>query len=505
MAPSSPPAVVITGLSKSFLSTRALDGVDLTIGRGEIHALVGENGAGKSTLIKILAGLVQPDAGDIRIHGKRVEPHPDTVPIAFVHQDIGLVDDLSIGENVALITGYPRSWGMIAWKDVWAQTQQTYAAMGVEPPDPRAPVGTLSAASKAVLGIVRALSRKVDIVVLDEPTASLPGPDAQHLFEILKRLKASGTSILYVSHRLNELFGLVDHVTVFRDGRHVSSRAIGELTPDDIVRDMLGRDLELHMDVPSTGSVGKPLLEVTDLCVADQGPLSFAIAAGEILGLIGLRGAGYEAVGRAIFGLTRQSAGTVRLAGLEVEPGLSISDRIARGIALLAGDRLRESALTGMSLRENLFPNPPSDHGRLFTPIDRQREARETQGILDRFDVRPRNGAALIDWLSGGNQQKIFVGRWLATGAKVYIMEEPTAGVDIGAKGVIHRILKGLAAEGAAILVVSSDFEEVASLCERALIIGRGAITGELAGASLTLDGLIARSSLSAPALEQVH
>jgi ribose transport system ATP-binding protein len=331
----------------------------------------------------------------------------------------------------------------------------------------------LSAASKAVLGIVRALSRKVDIVVLDEPTASLPGPDAQHLFEILKRLKASGTSILYVSHRLNELFGLVDSVTVFRDGRHVSSHAIGALAPDDIVRDMLGRELELHDHVPSTVALGKPLLEVTDLCVGDQGPLSFAIAAGEILGLIGLRGAGYEAVGRAIFGLTRQSAGMVRLAGVEVEPSLSISDRIARGIALLAGDRLRESALTGMSLRENLFPNPP--------------------------------GAALIDWLSGGNQQKIFVGRWLATGAIVYIMEEPTAGVDIGAKGVIHRILKGLAAEGAAILVVSSDFEEIASLCERALIIGRGAITGELAGASLTLDGLIARSSLSAPALEQVH
>ena len=269
---------------------------------------------------------------------------------------------------------------------------------------------------------------------------------------------------------------------------------------------MLGRELELHDHTASAAALGKPLLEVTDLCVGDQGPMSFSIAAGEILGLIGLRGAGYEAVGRAIFGLTRQSAGTVRLAGVEVEPGLSISDRIARGIALLAGDRLRESALTGMSLRENLFPNPPSDRGRLWRkPSTGSMRPGRRAAILDRFDVRPRNGAALIDWLSGGNQQKIFVGRWLATGAKVYIMEEPTAGVDIGAKGVIHRILKGLAAEGAAILVVSSDFEEVASLCERALIIGRGAITGELAGASLTLDGLIARSSLSAPALEQVH
>lgn len=505
MAPIALPAVVITGLSKSFLNTRALDRVDLTIGRGEIHALVGENGAGKSTLIKILAGLTLPDAGEIRIHGKLVQPHPDTVPIAFVHQDIGLVDDLSIAENVALITGYPRHWGMISWKAVWAQTQETYAAMGVEPPDPRALVGTLSAANKAVLGIVRALSRKVDIVVLDEPTASLPGPDAQHLFEILRRLKATGTSILYVSHRLNELFGLVDNVTVFRDGRHVSSRAIGEVTPDDIVRDMLGRDIEMHKTIASSVATGKPLLDVVDLCVGDQGPLSFSIAAGEIVGLIGLRGAGYEAVGRAIFGASRQTSGTVRVAGVEVEPGLSISDRIACGIALLAGDRLRESSLTGMSLRENLFPNPSGHASGVFTPVDRDRETKQTKAILDRFDVRPRNGAALIDWLSGGNQQKIFVGRWLVTGAKVYIMEEPTAGVDIGAKGVIHQILKGIAAEGAAILVVSSDFEEVAALCERALIVGRGAITAELAGASLTLDGLIARSSLSAPALEQVH
>jgi ribose transport system ATP-binding protein len=376
--------------------------------------------------------------------------------------------------------------------------------MGVEPPDPRALVGTLSAASKAVLGIVRALSRKASIVVLDEPTASLPGPDARHLFDILKRLRASGTSILYVSHRLNELFGLADSVTVFRDGRHVRTSPIAALTADDIIRDMLGRDLEIDHSVGIGAKSRPPILDVVDLCTGDQGPLSFSVGAGEVLGLVGLRGAGHEAIGRTIFGARRQSGGTIRLGDAVIAPEVSIAGRIAGGIALLAGDRLRESAIGGMNLRENLYPNAANVGGRLFRPIRHEREAAEAARVLDRFDVRPRDGSALIDWLSGGNQQKVFVGRWLATGARLFIMEEPTAGVDIGAKGVIHRMLRDIAAEGAGILVVSSDFEEVASLCDRALVIARGTVAAELAGAALTLDGLIARSSTGSEAAHPV-
>jgi ribose transport system ATP-binding protein len=500
-----PPAVSIRGLTKRFLSTLALDHVDLTIGRGEIHALVGENGAGKSTLIKTLAGLYQPDEGEIRIDGKLVQPDVEAVPVSFVHQDLGLVDDLSIGENVALVAGFPRTCGFISWKRVWTQAQDIYLAMGVDAPDPRALVGTLSAASKAVLGIARALSQETRIVVLDEPTASLPGPDAQHLFDILKRLRASGTSILYVSHRLNELFGLADNVTIFRDGRHVRSSSIEALTPDAIVRDMLGHGLELHHNSATEARREPALLDISDLCTGDQGPMSFSVAPGEVVGLVGLRGAGHEAIGRTIFGARRQSAGTVRLGGEEIAADLSIADRIAKGIALLSGDRLQESAIGGMTVRENLFPNAAKLAGGLCKPIRLDREADRVVSLLDRFDVRPRSESALIDWLSGGNQQKVFVGRWLATGARLYIMEEPTAGVDIGAKGMIHRILRDIAAEGAAVLVVSSDFEEVASLCDRALVIARGAIAAELSGTSLTLDGLIARSALGAESARQVH
>lgn len=505
MAADPTPAISISGLTKRFLSTLALDHVDLTIGRGEIHALVGENGAGKSTLIKTLAGIYQPDEGEIRIDGRLVQPWVEAVPISFVHQDLGLVDDLSIGENVALVAGFPRTCGFISWNRVWTQAQEIYVAMGVDAPDPRAPVGTLSAASKAVLGIVRALSRQASIVVLDEPTASLPGPDAQHLFDVLKRLRASGTSILYVSHRLNELFGFVDKVTIFRDGRHVRTNSITTLTPDAIVRDMLGHDLELHHNSAPSARQHAALLDVSDLCTGDQGPLSFSVAAGEVVGLVGLRGAGHEMIGRSIFGAQRQTAGTVRLDGEEIAPDLSIADRIAKGIALLSGDRLQESAIGGMNLRENLFPNIAKFAGGLFSPIPLDREASRVRSVLDQFDVRPRDDAAVIDWLSGGNQQKVFVGRWLQTGARLYIMEEPTAGVDIGAKGMIHRILRDIAAEGAAVLVVSSDFEEVASLCDRALVVARGTIAAELFGPSLTLDSLITRSALGAASALQVQ
>ena len=503
MTASPPPAVAIRGLTKRFLGTLALDHVDLTIERGEIHALVGENGAGKSTLIKILAGVYQADEGEILIDGVVRQAHADSVPISFVHQDLGLVDELSIGENVALVAGFPRTAGFISWKRVWEQAREIYGIMGVEPPDPAAPVASLGAASKAVLGIVRALSRKSSIVVLDEPTASLPGPDAQQLFDILKRLRRGGTSILYVSHRLSELFGLVDRVTVLRDGRHVRTADIADLTPDAIVRDMLGRDLEIHDSVAAEVAGRAPLLEVSDLKTGNQGPLSFTIGAGEIVGLVGLRGAGHEGIGRAIFGADRQTAGEVKVGGEVLGPELTIAQRIAKGVALLAGNRLLESAMIGMSLRENLFPNAVGLSRGHFRPIPTERESRSVAELMEQFDVRPRNSAASIDSLSGGNQQKVFVGRWLANRAKLYVMEEPTAGVDIGAKGVIHRILRDTAAEGASVLVVSSDFEEVASLCDRAIVVNRGLITAELAGRTLTADALIARSSLGAEAARE--
>ena len=331
--------------------------MDLAVGPGEIHALVGENGAGKSTLIKILAGVHQADAGEVRLLGQRVDPYGATLPLSFVHQDLGLVDELSVGENVALVAGFPRRAGLIDWPRVWARAREIYLAMAVAPPDPRLPVGALSAASKAVLGIVRALARQARVVVLDEPTAALPEPDAAHLFDVLRRLRASGCSVIYVSHRLGELFGLADRVTVLRDGRRVRVAAMADITPQQLVEDMLGRSLEpLHAAHP-TETHARPLLAVAALENAQAGPVSFQIGAGEIVGLVGLRGAGHEAIGRMIFGALRPRGGTIRLNGAVLPAGEDVAARIARGIALLPGDRGRESALGGMSLIENLLPS----------------------------------------------------------------------------------------------------------------------------------------------------
>ena len=490
----------VRGLVKRFIGTLALDHVDFALRPGEIHALIGENGAGKSTLIKTLAGLYPPDAGEIRLEGRVVHPHGERLPISFVHQDLGLVDELSVGENVALVAGYPRAAGLIDWSEVWRRASRIYQTMGVAAPDPRSLVGTLNAANKALLGIVRALSREARVIVLDEPTASLPEPDARRLFDVLRKLRARGASAIYVSHRLNELFGLVDRVTVLRDGRHIRTAPIAEVTPASLVEDMLGRAVDFAHAAHVEHRTSAAVLEVTELRIGSLGPTSFRVEAGEIVGLVGLRGAGQRMIGRAIFGETRVDRGRILLDGAELSVADDIPRRVAAGIALLAGDRVRESVLFGMSLRENLYPDPALTHSSAWHLLSPAGERQRTQAVLAQFDVRPANSEAMIDWLSGGNQQKVFVARWLGRGARVYILEEPTAGVDIGAKLAIHRMVRDAANAGAAVLVVSSDFEEVAALCDRALIIARGQTIGELRAAALTMDNLVARSSLGGSA-----
>jgi ribose transport system ATP-binding protein len=492
------PVLAIKSLTKRFAGTLALDRVDLSVAQGEIHALIGENGAGKSTLIKILAGVYPADGGEIRLAGQVVDPCSSVLPLSFVHQDLGLVDELSVGENVALVAGFPRRAGLIHWPSVWTTARKTYLAMGISPPDPRMPVGALSAASKAVLGIVRALARQARLIVLDEPTAALPKPDAEHLFDVLRRLRAAGASVIYVSHRLDELPGLVDRVTVLRDGRRVRTAAVADITPHQLVEDMLGRPIAALHAAHHAHEDCQPLLEVQGLCGERCGPFSFHVRSGEIVGLVGLRGAGHESVGRMISGSVRPRSGEIRLRDKPLPAGESVPERIAHGIALLPADRSRESTLSGMSLIENLLPSPALGRRSPWQLISPSHQRRRTQRALDQLDVRPRNPLALIDWLSGGNQQKVFVGRWLEAKASVYIMEEPTAGVDVGAKFAIHQILGDAAQDGVGILVISSDFEEIAALCDRAFVVSRGLITVELNGSGLTVDNLVASVSLGA-------
>ena len=392
---SDPQAVLeIRGLSKRFFGILRLTVSVCRFVQARSHALVGENGAGKSTLIKILAGIHAADSGSIRLEGTEVHPHLQKLPLSFVHQDLGLVDDLSVGENVALVAGFPKRHGLIDWGRVWSRAEEIYRTMVVTPPDPRLAVGSLSAASKAVLGIVRALSGQARVVVLDEPTASLPEPDALHLFDVLRRLREAGTGIVYVSHRLNELFGLVDRITILRDGRHVRTAATSEMTPQSLVQDMLGRQVEILHSPHVHPIQEKPVVKVTDLRVQGIGPLSFQVAAGEIVGLVGLRGAGQDMIGRAIFGALRPFGGEICLDGVALPREDGIPERISKGMALLAGDRGRESALPGMSVQENLMPNPGILGATAWRVTSPSGERRRTAATLDRLDVRPADPAA---------------------------------------------------------------------------------------------------------------
>ncbi|MFT4148579.1 MAG: sugar ABC transporter ATP-binding protein [Paracoccaceae bacterium] len=492
----------IRGLSKRFYGAIALDGVDFNLRRGEIHALIGENGAGKSTLIKILAGVYERDGGEILLDSRAVDPRSEKLPIAFVHQDAAFADDLSVGENIAFGAGYPRKGGMIDWRAVRRQAFEIYETMEVEPLDPDRLVSTLSAPEKAILSIVRTLAHAPKVLVLDEPTAALPEADSLRLFQAMRRLRDKGTSMIYVSHRLNELFGLCDRVTAFRDGRHIITEDMAATTPARMVEHMLGRAADLMAGAETPAVTDAPVaLSVRDLMIGGRGPISFDVHRGEILGLVGLRGGGQEAVGRAIFGARRADAGRISLDGAELPlTSHSIGRAIAAGIRLLAGDRTGESAFQGMTLAENVFANPRIRGGSIWQWIRPGSERAATRRLLDEFDVRPRREAALIDWLSGGNQQKLCLARWLGTGGRLIILEEPTAGVDIGAKLAIHAILRRAAATGVAMIVVSTDMEEVAALCDRAVVVNRGRAGAELSGRALTMENLVARSSQGAEA-----
>jgi ribose transport system ATP-binding protein len=492
------PLLDVRGLNKRFYGALALNNASFSLGRGEIHALVGENGAGKSTFIKILAGVYAADEGEIVLDGAPVDPRAEKLPLAFVHQDLALVDDLSVAENIALVAGYPRRHGLIDWRGVSRQTTAIYETMRIPPVDPRRLVATLSTPEKAILNIVRTLTHTPKVLVLDEPTAALPEQDAHRLFEAMRRMRDQGASIIYVSHRLHELFGLADRVTVFRDGTRVHTARMDETTGSEIVEHMLGRAVDLTHRTHAPIAEAPPVLKVEKLVVGRRGPLDFTLRPGEVVGLVGLRGGGQEAVGRTIFGAMRADSGKITLGDVRLKPEDRIADRIAAGIVLLAGDRTSESTFPGMSLIENLFPNPDIRGRSPFSLTSPVREQRDARARLDHFDVRPRNERALIDWLSGGNQQKVCLARWLEADARVVILEEPTAGVDIGAKIAIHAMLRQAAASGRAILVISSDLEEVATLCDRALVIDRGRAAGELTGAQLTVDGLIALSTLGA-------
>ena len=492
---SATPLLQVEGASKRFTATLALDRLDFDVGAGEIHALLGQNGAGKSTLIKILAGVYPPSAGRILWRGRPVVPGAERLPIAFIHQDLGLVESMTVAENVALQAGYRRAGGLpgglIDWAATAAAAAVALAAMGSRI-DPAARVVTLSAADRSIVAIARALAVQADLLVLDEPTAALPEADVARLLATLERLRARGIGMIYVTHRLDEVFRIADRVTVLRDGRLVTSSSVAETSPGDLVRNIVGHAVAAATIAAAPS--GPPLLTLAGLVVAQQnaglvGPVSLSAAAGEVLALVGLRGAGHHAVGRAIFGAAPRRAGRLTLAGRALAPA-DPAAAMAAGIGFVSSRRGEESLAAAMTVQENLYVNPRARGGGGLHPIRRVRERADATLALARFSVRPPDPSRPIATLSGGNQQKVVVARWMEARIRLLILEEPTIGVDVGSKAEIYRDLNAALAAGMAVLLISSDFEEVAAIAHRALVFSRGAVVAEVARAAISVTRL---------------
>jgi ribose transport system ATP-binding protein len=484
-------------ITKRFGGTTALADVSLHLEAGEVLALLGENGAGKSTLIKSLAGIHTPDEGRILFKGEAYVHKPpkpnEKQKVAFIHQDLGLVEWMTVAENVGLAQGYSMRNGLINWRDTERRASEALAMVGCDF-DPTKRVQDLSRTEKSLVAIARALAVEADVLVLDEPTASLPADEVERMFKVLRDLRARGVGMIYVSHRLDEIFRIADRVAVLRDGKLVGVQAVKATTPSELVNMIVGREVK-DLYVRADLQRGKETLRVSNLETFGAGPVSFAAHEGEVLGLVGLRGAGQEAVGRALFG-AQASVGDVTLNGARLELS-SPQTALQQGIGLVARDRTEESVALSLSVRENMFLNPSSIGRSLMSLLSPSQEAENARAIGVDVGLRPNDPHLPVEALSGGNQQKVVVGRWLATGRKVLIAEDPTAGVDVGAKAEIYRLIVKALGQGLTVIVVSTDFEEVAHICNRALVFSRGKIVSEISQDGLTTQSLIHAASAS--------
>jgi ABC-type sugar transport system ATPase subunit len=468
----------IVGVSKRFPGVVALDDVSFDIRPGEVHALIGENGAGKSTLMKIIGGIYQPSDGEIRVDGQaRSFPTPHAsrdAGIAMVHQEPKLCGALSVAENV-LMGALPRRGLVVSWKEANRRTTELMARVGLSIA-PTTIADELSIAERQLLQIARALSQTSRLIILDEPTASLTPYEVELLFKVVRGLKAQGVSFIYISHHLDEIFQIADRVTVFKDGRKVAERPTAGTTKDQLVSLMVGRDLGDRFPA-KRGAAGEVVLEVEGLKGPGFSDATLQLRRGEVLGIAGLVGAGRTELARVLCGAATAEAGEIRIKGEAVrlrQPG----DAISRGLAYIAEDR-RDGLFMPLSVRENITiaaPNAVGEKG-ILVPA-RQRSV--AGAYVERLSVRTPSLEQRIQLLSGGNQQKCILARWLVRGVDILIFDEPTRGIDVGAKSEIYRLIDDFARAGNAVILISSELTEVLGMADRILVMCEGRITGEI-------------------------
>ncbi len=480
------PVIELAGITRSFGAVQALRGVDLTLYSGEVHALVGENGAGKSTLVKILAGIHRPDAGIIKIDGQEVELHNPVqsrqAGIAVIHQEPTLFPDLNVAENV-FMGRHPRDrFGRVDWKRMYQEVERLFASLDVRL-NVYTPVQGLSVADQQLVEIAKALSLNSRVLIMDEPTAALSAHEVQQLFAIARQLRERGVAILFVSHRLEEIFELADRVTVLRDGMRVATAPVAELTTQQIIRQMVGRELEM-LYPKSEVEAGEVVLDVRGLTrkgVFED--ISFQVRRGEIVGFAGLVGAGRTEVARVIFGIDRADAGEIRINGKQVQIS-SPKTAMKQGIAYVPEDRHQHGLIMDFSIVRNMTL-PILRQTSMLGLVDQRREREVARNYSARLQVRSSGIDQLVRALSGGNQQKVVLAKWLITNPSVLILDEPTRGIDVGSKAEVHRIISTLARDGLAIILISSDLPEVLAMADRVLVMHEGRITAEFTHADV--------------------
>jgi ribose transport system ATP-binding protein len=493
------PVLTIHGVTKHFGAVKALTDVGFTLERGEVHALCGENGAGKSTLMNIIAGVLQPTEGEIRVDGKPVRiaspAAAQALGIGLVHQEIALCPDATVAENMFMAATNRRRSPFMNYGTLERDAQTVMNRLAAI--DVRRKVADLPISSQQLVEIAKALTLDCRVLILDEPTAALTETEAQQLFSIIRDLKANGISIIYISHRMAEIFSLCDRVTVFRDGRYVCTDRIADVTPDDVVRRMVGREItQLYPDKLAEGEApGATILEVDG--IGDDTrfhDVSFALRKGEILGIGGLIGSGRTEIAEGICGLRPRTGGAVRLHG-ETQKIRSYADAVQAGIAYLSEDRKGSGVFLEMSIAQNISV---LDLKALTSPLglmNGRAESALAEDFAQRLGVRMSGVDAPVKSLSGGNQQKVAIAKQLAVKPKVILMDEPTRGIDVGAKTEIHRLLRELALSGIGIVVISSEMPELLGLCDRVLVVREGRIAGELRGGEMTEEAVIRLAS----------
>ena len=488
----------LRGVKKSFGATNALIGVDFSLQAGQIHAVCGENGAGKSTLMKVIDGILQPDVGQIFIEGKQVQikdpGHAARLGISLVHQEISLCGSASVAENIFMYEINQSKRLLMDYQELQVRAKKIINTLDKEI-DTSINVENLTLSNQQLVEIAKALALDCKILILDEPTTSLTEVESRSLFKILRSLASGGIGVVYISHRMAEIFDNCSHITVLRDGASVFNGLVKDTTPDEIISRMVGRELGKYYPEKSKNIGTQPLFEVIDVSDASRvNSVSFQILPGEILGIAGLVGAGRSEIAKAICGLTPKTSGLVKINGEAVDAS-SYPAALAEGIAYLSEDRKLEGVFLDLSIQSNISSMALSAVQTTVMTVDADKEKVQAEELGKRLKLKASSVTANTSSLSGGNQQKVAIAKLLATRPKIIFMDEPTRGVDVGAKAEIHQVLRQLCNEGVGIAVISSELPEIIGLCDRTIVIRNGTVAGQLSAYETTEESILRMAS----------